>query len=86
MNLALDVDAQSLIAERVKSGRYATPEAVVTAALHALEHDEHAGEFAAGEWDALLAEGEASGEALDGETVLAELRTLREAARAGRRA
>jgi len=86
MKLALDANAQSLIAERVKSGRYATPEDVITAALHALEHDEHAGEFAAGEWDALLAEGEASGAALDGNAVLAELRALRVSARGGRKA
>jgi antitoxin ParD1/3/4 len=86
MKLALDSKAENLISQRVNSGRYATPEEVVTAALYALEHDEHAGEFAAGEWDKLLAEGEASGEALDGETVLAELRGLRDAARAGKRA
>jgi Arc/MetJ-type ribon-helix-helix transcriptional regulator len=78
MNLSLDVGAQKLINERVRSGKYATPEEVVTAALHALAHDERAGDFAEGEWDALLAEGEASGEAMDGESVLAELRGLRE--------
>lgn len=74
MNLSLDNKAEKLIAERVKSGKYATPEDVVTAALHALEHDEHAGEFTPGEWDALLAEGENSGRPLDGPSVLAELR------------
>jgi antitoxin ParD1/3/4 len=86
MNLALNADAESLIADRVRSGKYATAEEVVTAALHALEQDEHGGEFAAGEWDTLLAEGERSGEALDGEAVLAELRALRQSARSGRRA
>jgi hypothetical protein len=34
-------------------------------------------DFAPGEWDRLLAEGEAGGESLDGEQVLAELRELR---------
>jgi putative addiction module CopG family antidote len=84
MNLALDPNSEKLIAERVKSGKYGSPEEVVAAALNALEHDEHAGEFLAGEWDNLLAEGESSGESLDGETVLSELRALRESARAGK--
>jgi putative addiction module CopG family antidote len=77
MNLPLDPKAQKLIAERVKSGKYSSPQEVVTAALHALERDERSGEFDAGEWDKLLAEGEASGKALDGKSVLAELRDLR---------
>jgi hypothetical protein len=42
-----------------------------------LERDERSGEFDAGEWDTLLAEGEDSGKALDGKSVLAELRDLR---------
>jgi Arc/MetJ-type ribon-helix-helix transcriptional regulator len=33
MNLSLDPEVQKLIDERVKSGRYATPEDVVAAAL-----------------------------------------------------
>ena len=42
------------------------------------EEKEHGvGEFGSGEWDALLEEGEASGPALDGNAVLAELRALR---------
>jgi putative addiction module CopG family antidote len=86
MDLALDANAQSLIAKRVKSGRYATAEEVVTAALHALENDEHAGDFASGEWDTLLAESESSGESLDGEAVFAELRALRQSARGGKKA
>lgn len=80
MMLSLGVDTQKLIDERVRSGKYATAEEVVTAALHALEQDEHAaGEFGPGEWDALLEEGEASGPSLEGNTVLAELRALRRA-------
>lgn len=77
MNLSLDAGTQQLINERVRAGKYATPEDVVRAALHALEHDERAGEFDPGEWDALLAEGEASGAPMDGPSVLAELRDLR---------
>jgi putative addiction module CopG family antidote len=82
MKLALGVDAQKLIDDRVRSGRYATVEEVVTAALHALEEDER-GEFGPGEWDALLEEGEASGPALEGNAVLAELRALRHTRRRG---
>lgn len=83
MQLSLDPDVLKIISDRIRSGRYASPEAVVTAALCALEHDEHAGEFLAGEWDALLEEGESSGEALDGDSVLGELRQLRGTNRPG---
>lgn len=78
MHMALTPELQKLIERRVKSGKYATPEDVVAAALHSLDQDEKMEEFEAGELDRLLAEGENSGEALDGETVLAELRKLRE--------
>ena len=79
MNLSLGVDAQKLIDERLHLEKYATAEEVVTAALHALDLDESGtGEFGPGEWDALLEAGEASGPSLDGNTVLAELRALRQ--------
>ena len=77
MNVTLGPDAQRLIQERMKRGGYATPEDVLLAGLAALERDECAGDFAAGEWDELLFEGEAGGESLDGEQVLSELRKLR---------
>ncbi len=83
MNLSLNQNAEQLIAQHLKSGKYASPEDVVTAALHALAHEENANEFAPGEWDALLAEGEASGKPLDGQAVLAELRALRRQSKAG---
>ena len=76
MNILLGPDAQKFIEERVNRGEYATPEEVVLAGLAALERDEACGEFGPGEFDALLAKGEQSGEALDGEQVLAELREL----------
>jgi putative addiction module CopG family antidote len=78
MNVSLGIDAQKLIEEQVRSGKYASPEEVITAALYALDQDEHA-EFAPGELDALLKEGDDSGSALDGLSVLAELRALRHA-------
>jgi putative addiction module CopG family antidote len=60
MNLSLDPEVQKLIDERVKSGLYATPEDVVAAALLSLDQQESLGDFAAGELDDLLAEGEKS--------------------------
>ena len=76
MNLKLNPQTQRLIEDRLKSGRYATAEDVVTAALHALELDERSEDFEAGELDRLLEQGEKSGAPLDGEEVLAEIRQL----------
>jgi putative addiction module CopG family antidote len=75
MKLSLDASTELLIAERLKSGRYASAEDVVTAALHALEQDETGFDFQPGELDRLIAEGEAS-ETLDGHAVLDEIRQL----------
>ena len=60
MNLSLDPEMQRLIDERVKSGRYATPEDVVAAALLTLDQQEWFGDFDQGELDELLAAGERS--------------------------
>ncbi len=79
MNLSLDTSVEQLIAKRVQSGLYATPEEVITAALGALETSEKSGDFAPGELDRLIEEGEASGPPLDGETVFAELRAKHKA-------
>jgi antitoxin ParD1/3/4 len=70
MNVTLKPDVQQLIDDRVRSGQYASPAEVVEAAILALEQSERFGDFAAGELDALLAEGERSIEqegTLDGE-------------------
>ncbi|HUO07669.1 MAG TPA: type II toxin-antitoxin system ParD family antitoxin [Phycisphaerae bacterium] len=74
MQLSLDNEIQRRITDRVNSGQYGSPEEVIAAALAALEHEERAMEFAPGELDRLVAEGDASGPALDGDTVLAELK------------
>ena len=79
MNLSLNATAEKLIVERIKSGKYATPEDVVTAALHSLEQEERVGEFAPGDLDRLVAEGDASGAPLGGETGFAELRAKHQA-------
>jgi antitoxin ParD1/3/4 len=60
MTLSLGPDLQKLIDERVSSGRYSSPEDVVAAAVRALDQQERFGDFAAGELDTLLAEGEQS--------------------------
>ena len=79
MNLSLNPDVQELINERVNSGRYSTPEEVVSAAIMALDQQEHFGDFEASELDNLLAEGEQSIErdgTLDGDEAF-RLRGLR---------
>jgi antitoxin ParD1/3/4 len=78
MNLSLPPEVQRLIDERVRSGRYRTAEDVIAAAIAQLDQQEDAGDFTAGEMEALLDEGERSGAALDGEQVFAELRELRQ--------
>lgn len=56
MKLVLNPEVQKLIAERVESGKYASPEDVIAAALVVLDQQERFGDFAPGELSALLAE------------------------------
>jgi antitoxin ParD1/3/4 len=80
MNLSLDPKLQKLIEERVKSGRYATAEDVVAAALLTLDQQERFGDFVPGELDELLAEGEQSikeDRTLDGEEAFRLRKTRR---------
>ena len=70
MKLELKPGVQKQIDERVKSGRYASAEDVVAAALVTLDQQERSGDFEAGELDRLLEEGERSMEehgTLDGD-------------------
>lgn len=70
MEISLKPDVQKLVDERVRSGRYSSPEALVEAAIIALDQFEQFGDFETGELDGLLAEGEQSIEqdgTLDGE-------------------
>jgi Arc/MetJ-type ribon-helix-helix transcriptional regulator len=70
MNLSLNPDVQQRINEWVKSGKFATPEAVVAAAMVSLDQQHQMGDFETGELDSLLAEGEqsiAENGTLDGE-------------------
>ena len=83
MNLSLPPKIQQLIDQRVRSGQYQTPEDVIAAAITTLDQQEGSGDFAAGELEDLLSQGERSGEPLDGTEVLAELRNLRASGKAG---
>ena len=78
MNLSLPPQIRELIEQRVRSGKYRSIEDVVAAAVSTLEQQEQAGEFAPGELEALIEDGEGSGEALDGEQVFRELHELRQ--------
>jgi putative addiction module CopG family antidote len=80
MEILLSQQTRHLIEERVRRGRYATADEVVRAGLASLDQQEVVGEFEAGELDEILVAGERSGEALDGEQVLAELANLRSGA------
>jgi putative addiction module CopG family antidote len=72
MKLTLPDSTQKMIEDRVRSGQYKSREDVISAAVAQLAQSE-----ALGEMDELLAAGERSGEPLDGEKVLEELRDLR---------
>ncbi|HXE54149.1 MAG TPA: type II toxin-antitoxin system ParD family antitoxin [Tepidisphaeraceae bacterium] len=76
MNISLSPKMQKFVAEKVKQGRYDTPEQVIEAGLASLEQQEAYGDFASGELDCLLAEGEAdiaAGRVYDGEEAFREI-------------
>ena len=60
MQFALPIKFRKLIDERVKSGKYATPEDVLKAALTTLDQNDRFGDFAPGELHRLINEGEES--------------------------
>jgi antitoxin ParD1/3/4 len=81
MDLSLTPDVQHLIDQRVRSGKYATPEDVVAAALISLAQQEESSNFAPGELDELLAKGERSIEqegTLDGDKAFQRRRERRQ--------
>jgi putative addiction module CopG family antidote len=85
MNLSLSKRLQKVIEDRVRSGRYASAEDVVAAALLHLEQHEQAPKFAPGELDALVSEGEADiagGDVLELDEVFKQLRRMSDARRA----
>jgi putative addiction module CopG family antidote len=78
MSISLRASTRKLIETRLKSGGYATADDVVLAALVSLEQQERVGGFRPGELGRLLAEGEASGESLDGRKALRSRRRRRQ--------
>jgi antitoxin ParD1/3/4 len=60
MNITLPPKARKLVNDRIKSGRYASPEEVVLAGLTSLRQQEELGGFSPGELERLVAEGEGS--------------------------
>jgi Arc/MetJ-type ribon-helix-helix transcriptional regulator len=77
MNLALSPHVEKLITDHVKSGRFGSPEEVITAAISSLDQATAFGDFAPGELNDLLAEGDRdieNGDVLSGEEVFASLR------------
>jgi Arc/MetJ-type ribon-helix-helix transcriptional regulator len=60
MELALKPTVVQRIADRVKSGKYGSAEDVVAAAIMTLDQQERMGDFASGELERLLEEGERS--------------------------
>ncbi|MDB5353840.1 MAG: putative addiction module antidote protein family [Phycisphaerales bacterium] len=72
MSLQLKPELQKFIDDQVKAGRYDSPEEVVEAGIATLVQQERYGDFAPGELDRLLAEGEADiqrGDIHDGDEV-----------------
>jgi hypothetical protein len=78
MTVNLSPELQKLVEQNMKRGGYATPEAALLAGMVSLTQQIELGEFDTGEMESLLAEGEASGEFLEGREVLDELRALRQ--------
>jgi putative addiction module CopG family antidote len=77
MRLSLSPETQELIGAKLKTGQYESADDVVRASLAALEQQEQFGDFAPGELDELLAEGERSilkEGTIAAEVVFAELR------------
>jgi putative addiction module CopG family antidote len=86
MNVTLSPDTQKLIEDRMKSGGYSTPEEVIRAGLASLQQGETHGDFAPGELEELLAQGErsiAERGTVPAETVFAELLRRSEQRRGG---
>jgi Arc/MetJ-type ribon-helix-helix transcriptional regulator len=75
MQLTLGPKAGKKLRQRMKAGGYRSPGEVLLAGLAALEREQTpVGVFAPSELDALIAEGEASGQPLDWDDVYKELR------------
>lgn len=84
MSVQIKPEFQKFIDDQIRAGRYDSPEAVVEAGLATLEQQARYGDFAPGQLDRLLAEGEAdiqNGNLHDGDEVFNELDQLSAARR-----
>jgi Arc/MetJ-type ribon-helix-helix transcriptional regulator len=79
MELALAADVKQIIDDCVSSGEFKSPEDVVSAAIHHLQINKTCADFAPGELNRLIAEGEHSGAPVPFEEVRAKLKALRDA-------
>jgi len=80
MNASLGADTHKLLKKQMKRGGYKSAEDALRAGLAYLEQQEHAGGFASGELDKLLAVADADlsrGDLLDGEEALRARRRRR---------
>ena len=87
MTITLSPKARKLVNERLKSGQYESPDEVVLAGLASLRRQEELGDFAPGELERLVAEGELSIEregTVAANKVFAALRQRARAARTGK--
>jgi putative addiction module CopG family antidote len=79
MTVKLSPKLATMVRKRVKAGQYESPEAVVSSAMRALVNAEKSGDFAPGELDKLIEEGERSIReegTIPGEQVFEEIRQL----------
>ena len=86
MKITLPPKARKLVNDRLKSGRYGSPEEVVLAGLASLRQQEELGAFSPGELERFVAEGESSIEregTVSAEEVFSALRRRARAARQG---
>ena len=76
--MTLSSDVQRLIADRMARGGYGSPDEVVRAGLASLEQQELAADFAPGELEQLLEEGEISGPAIGADEFFSKLKATRD--------
>jgi len=85
MELTLAPETKKIIDEFVETGEFSSVEEVISVAIHRLKSPEMFGDFAPGELDRLLAEGENSGPTIPYETFRSNMKAFKEAFRAARK-
>jgi antitoxin ParD1/3/4 len=84
MNISLSRKMQQFVQQKLQEGEYDSPDEVIEAGLASLEQQQRHTDFAPGELERLLAQGEADierGDVYDGEEVFRELDQLSAARR-----